>query len=483
MNELELREILSILEEVQIASECEGLHGDQVTSLKRYSRSIKFHTALHESNMSDADLACLTESEEQALLGSEALAEIDISRLREKLAKAPVRFTHAEPPSTTATLAFSFARVWRFVQREIPNTQFILATDTRYRPHASVQEWLPDCYLILMGRYFIYDVIVLANILAKYISDVIVDLGNQPWLSEYFGSSFTAAMERCELRYQFAYKLCSCAEGERYRFAVQMPSDPMIDQIANEIATGALDFLVGHELAHVVSGHLCQSTTIPDAFPSWLNQACEVLRANLGKNADNYLTTYQMQFFASHKRELDADSLGLLFAAGDGPTGAWDLRLFGAQIVVCLISFLDRAHHFLEFKKDPVAIIGLQAYNIFGMIDLLLPKESHPWGKTRASHLNSILFSLYHNLFSQAELKRKARLMLLVQETFCRYVPYALGAMQFINSRPGEYVSALMPEGKLWTRYFSATPGVEPVKEDTITLASEFYGTAQKIIW
>jgi hypothetical protein len=50
------------------------------------------------------------------------------------------------------------------------------------------------------------------------------------------------------------------------------------DHLAAEIHAGAVDFLLGHELAHVFARHLRDSPKEPEGLPQWLHGAFEAVR-------------------------------------------------------------------------------------------------------------------------------------------------------------------------------------------------------------
>jgi hypothetical protein len=297
-----------------------------------------------------------------------------------------------------------------------------------------------------------------------------------PWLNRDFPRTLLAGLERSENQWQFAYKLCSAAEGERYRFATILTGGLFEDWVADEICAGAIDFLMGHEIMHVLANHLREAPQSSEDLPSIFRPAFDLLSTFFGADTEKRIAYYLGSYWPHHQREIIADTAGLLWAAGDGPTGAWDLRLIGAQLAICTISFIDRATFFIKHQVDPAILVGLDKYPYPGLIDLILPKPSHPWGKTRAALVNSSVSSLYGHLFSEQEILRKALLMKLVQDIFGKYSAHALAAIQFVNSRAGEFVAILPPgQNKLFTTYFPPSTTAEDKHEDIVTDASQFY--------
>lgn len=470
-----MQEFLIALEQHQLRTQRAGWMPptDEVIQQEILSRK-RFYRALEDSSISNEDVAKLGNG-----TGAEGLyhlpSETAIAELRRNLSICPIVFTQAEPPAFATILSQSFWRLRHIVERHCPNAKFILASDYTYRPHASVQEIGPDQYLILIGRYLLADIPMIANIFADLIASTSENGDKFPWEKPTFPAKLIEVYNQSPLRWQLPYKLCSSAEGERYRFAVQYTGEEFAASIAQELTAGATDFLLGHELGHIVKGHLRNRTTLPTDLPWIYKSAFNFLRKTAGGEAEKLATPFTERFLPYYSRELDVDVLGLLLSAGFGPTGAWDLRLMGAQLAIAIIAFLDRATYLINNGNDPGMLIGLENYSMPGVVDLLLPKNSHPWGKTRATFLINSLIPLYEPDFPPAELKRKQALVLAIQDIFGIDGGFALQAVNFANSRPGEYVAMIRPDGKLFTRYFPPTAISNSGHEDLITEPSQFY--------
>lgn len=448
---------------------------DPVEIEQNFTNLQAFHRALHSDRIPAEELAALAEKLSGPAFqgpGPAALAE-----LRHNLARCPIRFTPVEPPATAILLSQSYARVsWLAFPRDT-RSAFLLATDNRYRPHASVQQWAQDRYLILMGRYVLLDTSILSRVLAR----LIVEAGArspgmaEPWAHPDFPPALLEVARANQwLHQQIAYGLCAAAEGERYRLAFIENTDPaqgvITEQVSNEIAAGALDFLIGHELSHVAQGHL-QAGGRPAGESPWYASAV-LDRVRPAEIVEEYLRRY----WPVHSLESEADLDAVLWAAGDGETGAWDLRLMGAQLAITVISFLDRANHLLKFGRDPVDVVGLRNYGLPGLIDLVLPMPTHPWGKTRATAVNSAVPLLYRDFFDSAELRRKTHLMRAVADVFGTMGVQALQAIRWISRQPGEYVAMVLPDGRLLTMYWP--PGFvvgRDEHEQILSTASRFY--------
>lgn len=119
--------------------------------------------------------------------------------------------------------------------------------------------------------------------------------------------------------------------------------------------------MIGHEIAHIAAGHLRkdQDSTQKLPFPVLFEWGRQAFLTLLGEDAEQYIDRYKEQYWTTHERELTADIVGLLYAAGDGPQGALDLRLMGAQMAICTISFLDRASFSKQHKFDLAEFVGL----------------------------------------------------------------------------------------------------------------------------
>jgi len=465
-----VRSFVELVERTQLRSEGGGWPGKGPEELLRlHEARARFFSALENSSASDADVAALAGDETSRTLSPE-----QVRSLRNTLANCPVSFTTAESPFTCVTLAASFARTWRFIRRQKPRAEFLLATDCTYRPHASVQEWSEDRYLILMSRSLIWDLSILADVVAMHIGGVRAALGDSPWRDPAFPYALLMEFEHSELRWQIPYLLCGFVEGERYRFATQIGDGAFEQAVGAEIAAGAIDCLLGHELAHVHEGHVRSK---PQHSELWgpARYAATHGHQHLGAEASRRVDDYSAHFWPHHERELVADRIGLAIAGSSGPEGAWDLRLMGAQLALGLISFLDRATYMVQQREDPAMLLGLEQYNIPGLVDLLLPKKTHPWGKTRATSLNNSLADIYEPSFSPGELKRKSNLMSGVGDIFGMYGAFGLLALRFARSKPGEFVAMLHPDGKLWTRHFPPTATATAGHHDIVSDASQFY--------
>lgn len=471
-----MREFLVLLERHQLRTQKAGWMppSDEEIQQECVSRK-RFCHALEDPAISDEDVAKLGSG-----TGAEGLYQppdaAAIAELRRNLGACPIMFTQAEPPALATILSQSFWRLRHVAEQGCANAKFILASDYTYRPHASIQEMRPELYLILIGRYLLADITSIAHILADLMANTRETDDELPWQKSTFPIKLPEEYDRSPLRWQLPYKLCSSAEGERYRFAIRFQgSDDFAQVIATELITGATDFLIGHELGHIIRGHLRDRATLPNGIPWIYQEAFKFLREMLGGDTEELIAQFTNRCLPHLARELDADALGLLWSAGFGPTGAWDLRLMGAQLAISTIAFVDRAIYMIKNGRDPGMLIGLDNYSMPGVVDILLPKTSHPWGKTRATFLCNSLSALYQQDFPPAELKRKAALMLVVQDVFNIHGAFALQAVHFVNSKPGEYVAMLLPDDKLWTRYFPPTATADGGHEDTITEASQFY--------
>ncbi|MCA2230383.1 hypothetical protein [Nonomuraea aurantiaca] len=368
---------------------------------QRFADLDAFHQALRADEVDTQALAAL---------GGISVAQAE--RLRQDLDGAPIRFTSAEPPSSAAHLAGSFTRVSELMGLD-PAHEFLFATDYRYRPHASVQPWAENRYLVLMGRYVVEDTWTLSLILAQ----LVVLTGSafpgvaEPWTHPDFPQAMLdTAQHNPYLQQQIAYGMCAAVEGERYRTAVGVDDHTMLTPVMAEIARGAMDFLVGHELSHVHRGHLHAASRSAGESPWFAGEAFE--RARETPDGAAAVEAYLRDYWPAHSMELEADLFALMSAADIGASVAKELRLVGIQFAVSLLSFLDRANYLIEFGYDPAEALGLRQYNrVPGLVDVMLPMATHPWGKTRATAVTSGVQVVYRDLVDPVELRRKALLM------------------------------------------------------------------------
>lgn len=476
-------DIIQLVEALQLDSEKKLMQGySQSETVAQHESLRKFYNSLKDPELPNLDRGLLAQSVKDLMFGE--LNEDQVTDLQRVLERLPIRFTTIEPPGVALTIAKSFSRVWRFVRSDLPIANFTLATDLTYRPHASVQEWVGDQYLILMGRYLLADLHKFAILLAELIADIWQDTDEAPWANDNFHDELLDGLEKSKYRWQFGYLLCSFAEGERYRFALMSENSDFANQITNQLYAGAIDFLIAHELTHVLNGDLRKApeSTEQLPLPALFKSARQILPSLLGKDAEQCINLYEKHYWIHHQREVLADGFGLICAAGDGPQGALDLRLMGAQMAICTISFLDRVAFLMQHQADPASLLGLDNYMQPGLMDFIFPKPSHPWGKTRASLLNSSFPMLYKDFFSREELHRKAKLMHVIQEIMGVCGAHALLAIKFVNSKPGEFLALINPEtNQLWTRCFSSSTSTREGDGDIFTDPSKFYADAPGI--
>ncbi|WP_435191210.1 hypothetical protein [Streptomyces sp. bgisy126] len=245
---------------------------------------------------------------------------------------------------------------------------------------------------------------------------------------------------------------------------------PMVKFVHAELAAGALDFLMAHELSHVVKGHLHHDGTPVSEFP-WIDSKHFERARSTG-----LVDTYLREHWPAHSREMEADLEALVCCAGDGETGAWDLRLMGAEIVLNLISFTDRASYWMKHGTDPVDVLGLKGYGALGLLDVQLPLPEHPWGETRVTVANNTLSALYGSYFSPSELHRKRDLLVAVADIFGSMNARALQAVRWASRRPGEYMAITSYNGTMVTHYWPPDFVVGRDKQEImVSRASEFY--------
>jgi tetratricopeptide (TPR) repeat protein len=439
-----------------------------------------FHQALRSDDATVEELTALANSLSNPAIGGSTGPEI--AQLRQHLARYPLRFSPVERPGSAAHLARSFARVSNLMGLD-PRHEFLFATDYRYRPHASVQQWAQDRYLVLMSRFVVEDTWTLAIILAQL---VVLACGafpgvRQPWeLAEFPEALLATAEENPYFSRQLAYGMCAAVEGERFRIAfgaahLDPELDAMLGPVTRQIAAGAVDFLVGHELSHVHRGHLLATRQPAGDAPWFADEAFDRIRT--AARGATIVEKYLKEYWPAHSRELEADLFGMMSAADVGAKVAQDLRLVGIQFAISLISFQDRANYLIEYGDDPAEAVGLREYNrLPGFVDLMLPTTTHPWGKTRATVISAGFQQVYGQLVDPAELRRKAGLMHGVASLLGSLSGPALNVIQWISRRPGEYLATVRPDGQLVTYYWP--PGAtieEDHREEIVSLASRFY--------
>ncbi|MCP2341519.1 tetratricopeptide repeat protein [Actinomadura rupiterrae] len=439
-----------------------------------------FHRALTAPDVTADELAASASALSTGSVGGTTAPEME--QLRHDLARHPIRFTAVEPPSCAVHLARSFARVSRLMGLDAQH-EFLFATDDRYRPHASVQQWSDRRYLVLMGRYVVEDFWALSLILAQLVAlagAAFPDL-DEPWRHPDFPQALLDAAEQNPyLHQQIAYGMCAAVEGERYRIGFSA-ADLAPEQSGRlvpamyEIAHGAMDFLVGHELAHVYCGHVQAPGRAVHDSPWFAEEAFERVRASA--NGAATVETYLREYWPAHSQELEADLFAMMSAADIGAAFAQDLRLVGIQFAVGLLSFLDRADYLTEFGYDPAEAVGLDGYNrVPGLVDVMLPRTTHPWGKTRATAVPSEVRLVYQRLVEPAELERKARLMQAVGTLLASASGPALNAIRWIEDRPGESLALVLPDDRLVTRYWPPDATIEDDKVRQFeSVASRFY--------
>ena len=456
---------------------------DPIETERDLARIKEFHKGL-AGNASAEELSELTRTFSRSTFAP--LQPSTIEQLRRDMRAFPIRFTDVESPANAAILARSFARVSRLAFRDGlkrnfsdgRDRRFLFATDARYRPHASVQEWAPDHYLVLMSTHLIVDVRMLAKVVAGLVFKAVASFAedSSPWESlEFPDTILETARANPWLYDQIGYLLCAASEGERYRFGVLetngLEQSDELDRLTGEISAGALDFLVGHELAHVALGH------VDGDRPYELREPWYVSNMTSEGIPEWAIQDYVREYWHIHGPELEADTESLLYTGGDGETGAWDLRLMGAQMAISLISFTDRAKFLMDHGRDPADQVGLRKYVRLGILDLLLPKATHPWGKTRQTSLGNLVRPLYGEFFSESELERKSRLMQSVGDLLGSKAAQALQVVRWISSQSGEFLAMPGPDERLVTLHWPSDFSVEQDEPAmTVSVAAKFYG-------
>jgi hypothetical protein len=470
--------IMTAVAEHQRSSERDGAFLRNAAEIEQNFRALEgFHQAMEDDNVTAEGLATIAEllsGPEFAPPGAEQLAT-----LRQDLARYPIRFTPAELPAVAVYLARSFARVSRSAFPGDARHEFLFATDYRYRPHASVQQWAQDRYLILMGRFVLIDAISISMVLGRLICKAGERFPGvaQPWAHPEFSQALLATAQADQLLHQqIAYGMCCAAEGERYRLGFYFDDDPaqsaILGHVTSEVAAGVLDFLVGHELTHVARGHLQAAGRPARGSPWYASVTFDQIRLLPG--GSSLIEKYLHQYWPAHSLELEADLYAVAWAAADGHGGAGDLRLMGAQFATSLISFLDRANYLLRFGRDAAEEVGLREYNrLPGLIDVLLPMPTHPWGKTRAFAVIDAVQIIYEDLFDPAEIRRKALLMHAVASLVGTVSGQALRVIHWVNQQPGEYMASPLPGDRLFTVYWPTTD--RDHHEEFLSTASKFY--------
>jgi hypothetical protein len=469
--------IITAVAEYQRRSERDGSFlRDAAEIEQRFDGLEVFYRMIGDDNVPADVLAVIAEPLSGPPFGPLGVEELAV--LSQDLAVYPIRFTPAELPATAAYLARSFARVSRFVYPADAKHEFLFATDYRYRPHASVQQWAQDRYLVLMGRFVLIDLLSLAMVLGRLIIKASARFRRleQPWAHSKFPQALLAAAKANPLLHQqIAYGMCCAAEGERYRLGFQFDDPPaqaaIIRQVTGEVAAGLLDFLVGHELSHVGLGHL-QTAGRPSGAPPWYaSKTFDQIRSLRG--GPSAVEEYLRRHWPTHRLEIEADLAAVAWAAKPGEAGA-DLRLMGTQFAVSLISFLDRANYLMKFGRDAAEAVGLREYNSLpGLIDVALPMPTPPWGKTRAFAVNNGVQKLYEDLIDPVEIRRKVELMRAVASLVGTVSGQALRVIHWISQGPGEYMATPLPGDRLFTVHWPTTDRTDT--EVFLSAASKFY--------
>ncbi|MFI6483714.1 tetratricopeptide repeat protein [Nonomuraea sp. NPDC050663] len=473
--------LLAAITEHQKQSERDGAFLRPSAEVERRFADLEaFHRALHTHDVTAEDLAGLGAALSTGAVGGTTAAEMEA--LRRDLARGPIRFTAAEPPSCAVHLSRAYTRVSSLMGLDEAH-EFLFATDYRYRPHASVQQWSEDRYLVLMSRYVVEDIWTLSLVFAQ----LVVHAGSafpgldEPWSHPDFPRALREAVQdNPYLHQQIAYGMCAAVEGERFRLGFETADlapehDKHLLPVMFEIARGALDFLVGHELAHVHRGHLHPEVQPAGESPWFAGQAFDRVRECADGAA--VIEAYLRDHWPAHSLELEADMFAMMSAADVGAAVAQDLRLIGIQFAVGVLSFLDRADHLIEFGYDPAEAVGLQEYNRFpGLVDLKLPMATHPWGKTRATAVLGAFQLVYQSLIEPVQLHRKAALMQAVASVLASMSGPALNAIRWINARPGESLAVVLQGDVLITHYWPPEGTLEDDRrEEFESIASRFY--------
>jgi hypothetical protein len=391
--EAEIMQALAEIEEQQLRAESRTT--DPVSLGNRLSVRQQFRDLVNDDSTSDEAIAEFVSGKTDS--GSPMAAQA-VARIRRVISDGTLLFTSYEPPETVHLLCLTFELLKDNFPTDTRVPRVIIATDALYHPHASVRLVKDNLYSILLSSNLIGDLFAISGIFTDLVNDR-QQHGARSFIRPFVTGDLRSAYECSKHAIQLPYQLAATAMGEKFRFALQVGGSPEIAAWQRNIYLCMLAFLIGHELGHIQLGH-CSSherPSQPEAFLDFVLDPSSPLYS-LGDVPRAMCNHYREYYAWQHSREFHADLVGAT-TAGNLAVDLFshrDAGFIAASIVLGLIAFMDRISFVLHEHADPVILVSEEDYNRKPLvIDVKLPRATHPWGRTRHAFLgpNLLLFS------------------------------------------------------------------------------------------
>jgi hypothetical protein len=391
-SEIEIAQFVEEIEADLVNTELKVSGVDYLSNILTVRR--KFYSLVNDESISNEAVASYANENSDSL--TKKLHANSIATVREVLATGKVLFTSCEPPSNVVLLCTALHLLKDNAPEGDIKPHLILATTTRYFPHASVRLVKGNIYFVFLSARLVWDLYFVSAIFTELIVDS-QDDGEMSFVKPFITGKIRDVYHQSIHSIQLPYQLAALALGENFRFALNLMPSTLMEPwgpMFHSFYYCMLAFLIGHEIGHIVLGHCSpmqnaeRDRDIGLFDDLVLNPLSPIY--SLQQIAPLKLEYYRRNYAWQHSRELDADQLGVA-AAANVAVDLFNDRNVGfiaASIVLGLVSWLDRASFCMQKLVDPVKKVGEQNWNSkIAYIDVTLPRPTHPWGRTRHAAL------------------------------------------------------------------------------------------------
>ena len=432
--------LINELERLQLEGDDNILHNflssNQVT---------EFHRLLNDSDVTNREVVEFIDNHPHCCSMEYKHGKIidkHIKQVRDLQKEWPIEFTKREPADVVMALSTPLYAITKIIglypQLRRPQ-KLIIATSQGYRPHAAITKFSSERYAILMSPNLVTDTGQIANIYC----DVLTYLDGVSTRDAFKKSFFKSAFDKTFHKDILPYVLASIALGEKYRFSGLFKHASTHPALFSSFRDLMLSFFIAHELSHLFEDHF-ESNLSGD----WTLQVYKHFYStfsNIYKDAgipDELVEAYFDRYGLKHSREFSADSWAIEVTRLVGKEFYDDdfIGLAASMVALSLLAWMDRATYYVQNHIDPLSINGIEIHNkVPSSLDIYLPRESHPWGKSRLNLSNTF----YTQRFTQEEYNRLnlyefGDLINEIVFPFYDGAANALYVLDFANNFPGE---------------------------------------------
>jgi hypothetical protein len=339
------------------------------------------------------------------------------------------------------------------------DNEFIVATDLTYRPHAEISPVAEKCYTILFGQYLLMDLMGVALTVYDVVEQVRETQDEQGFGEIVSSPAFLGMFNRSFHRRQFPYVLAALIEGERYRFSQTFSHLSGARHKAESFYIICVCFIVAHELAHFKNGDFGTGPSkYRNYYEEFFTKGSDL--CVLDSEDEAAATAYLKNYAPRHCREIGADfeALRLTVNISIEVAKTRSVGIAAVSLVLGVLGWMDRASHYLVTGHDPAHVVGGRNYNRkTGYIDIRMPMENHPWGKTRCMTAAVHLLCLTAELDDGSQIELEHKIGTGILGLFAETIPEAMAIVGFVSNARGEflaYYSSNADLSKIQTAYW-----------------------------